>query len=70
MKQGIDLKSFTPNLPASRAVMGEPPEARVPEDQQADQPGATATAEDGEQPPRGLNIALHVGRDLGYSDRI
>ena len=44
--------------------MGEPPEAREPEHQQADQPGATATAEDGEHPTRGLDAALHVGRDL------
>ena len=37
-------------LPASRTVMREPPEARETEDQEADQPGATETAEDGENP--------------------
>ena len=51
-------------LPASRTVMREPPEARETEDQEADQPGATATAEDGEHPTRGLDTAFHVGRHL------
>ena len=45
-------------------MVREPPEAREPEHQQADQPGTAATAEDGEHPTRGLDAALHVGRDL------
>ena len=43
------LKTFS-NLPASRTVMRELTEAREPKDQKADQPGSTATAEDGKYP--------------------
>ena len=46
--------------------MREPPEARETEDQEADQPGATETAEDGENPAWGLSIALHVGDALEH----
>ena len=41
--------------------MREPPEAREPEHQEADQPGTTETAEKGEDPTWGLDITLHVG---------
>ena len=58
------MEDLYSNLPATRTVMREPPEAREAEDQQADQPGPTTTAEDGEHPTCGLSIALHVGDDL------
>ena len=48
--------------------MGELPEARKPEDHQADQPGPAETAEDGEDPTWGPNIALHVGCDLEHRE--
>ena len=53
-------------LPASRTEMREPLEAREPEDQEADQPGPTEIAEDGEHPACSLSIAPHVGDNLEH----